>query len=621
MLSDNLGCVIKVTGGNVLIKVLTESSVHNVNIKEFSLNYVSVGSLIGTKLLDGRTLVLLVDEILENDSGIFISTFISGIFDEVTQLFTFGTNKYPLVGENVFRLGNDVLLHILNPQKSGGLSIGTYLYDNSVQVGCDPNILFGKHLGVFGNTGSGKTCTIVSIIQNYISMYPEKDIKFIILDVNGEYKSAFTEDTAEFIEFNRLRFHHSTLSNPEYGRLCRASEGVQYPALKDCIESMSTNHSVKWNMLDLPKSLNKWILDNSYPDKNGNKELFSKNQLSGYLRSMQLRLESIINDIDLMAVINSAEEEETIDSILSTSKKVIILDLQVSNDCLDIVVYLFFKSIYARKSTTNISTHFALVLEEAHRYINVNVDETKLGNYYIDKISREGRKFGIGLIISSQIPSMLQYEVVSQCNSVIMHKITNKRDLDFLRGVLRVSNDIFYLQMSALEKQYAIVCGEAFPSDTVVRVNRAFPLPRSNDPEIQDIIFPLVESDNNVFFDFIEQPISSCNKELGETEKLEELNNQDKLIAQLKSSPNFLTTHVIIAKLAKFDNWTLDQYHGLCEALIKNNQVNWVKNDPDVKSFYRKTLNNINKLKNSLDIHYGVLGSISSACELIFDNS
>ena len=102
---------------------------------------------------------------------------------------------------------------------------------------------------------------------------------------------------------------------------------------------------------------------------------------------------------------------------------------------------------------------------------------------------------------------------------------------------------------------------------------------------------------------------------------LDEQNNIDELITQLKNSRNFQTTHSIIAKLDKFDNWTLEQYSGLCEALMKNTQVKWVKDDEDVKKFYRKTLNNINKLKNSLDVHHGILGSISSACELIFDNS
>ena len=118
---------------------------------------------------------------------------------------------------------------------------------------------------------------------------------------------------------------------------------------------------------------------------------------------------------------------------------------------------------------------------------NYDVEESRLGGYYIDKLSREGRKFGVGLIVSSQIPSMLAYEVVSQCNSVIMHKITNKRDMDFLRGILRVSSDTFYYQMSALEKQHAVVCGEAFPNDSIVRIHDARPLPMSNDPEIEDI--------------------------------------------------------------------------------------------------------------------------------------
>lgn len=71
---------------------------------------------------------------------------------------------------------------IFAPKKEHGkATIGTYIYDSTVPVGYDPDVLFGKHLGVYGNTGSGKTCTVVSIIQNYIRENPGKDIKFIIL--------------------------------------------------------------------------------------------------------------------------------------------------------------------------------------------------------------------------------------------------------------------------------------------------------------------------------------------------------------------------------------------------------------------------------------------------------
>lgn len=88
-----------------------------------------------------------------------------------------------------------------------------------------------------------------------------------------------------------------------------------------------------------------------------------------------------------------------------------------------------FKALYERKSKRVDTTHICLVLEEAHRYINTGAEESKLGSYYIDKLAREGRKFGVGLIISSQVPSLLSYEIVSQCNSVVMHKINSKKDL------------------------------------------------------------------------------------------------------------------------------------------------------------------------------------------------
>lgn len=310
-----------------------------------------------------------------------------------------------------------------------------------------------------------------------------------------------------------------------------------------------------------------------------------------------------------MSVINSSDGTQTKDTILNTRKKVVILDLQVSSDSLDIVVYLLFKTIYEHKSHNRDTTHLSLVLEEAHRYINTDTEESLLGSYYIDKLSREGRKFGIGLIIASQIPSMLAYEVVSQCNSVIMHKITSKRDMEFLRGVLRVSNDTFYLQMSALEKQHAIVCGEAFPNDSIVKIHDARPLPRSNDPEIEDI-FPFEQgasgADGQEHF---EDRDNFSAIELGEIGMPEETDEWDELIEQLLESPNFQTTHSIIAKLQKNSYWTAHQVNELCRAVVDNSQVGWVIGDFDVCSFYRGLLADITDrsghLKTVFDMVFG----------------
>ena len=494
MVYESFGKITKITGSKVIVQVQVSDAVNKVSIDRFVLNYISIGALLGTRLVDGRTLVLTVEEIYEHEDGEYINAAISGIYDNVLKKFSFGTDSYPLIGEKVFSLHNEVLSHIFMPKYGHGTnmgsSIGTYIYDDSVQVGYNPDVLFGKHLGVYGNTGSGKTCTVVSIIQHYIRENPGKDIKFIILDVNGEYKTAFNEEECEYYSFDSLRFNHTILRNIEYQKLFRAADGIQYPALRDCIRKLKNENPV-WDLNDLEGSLDSWVIEHTPNNQYGKKDVFHSNNLSANLRPMLLRIESITSDAELINVINTVGDN-TLDKIMSSQKKVHILDLQVSVDSLDIVLYLLFKTIYQykvqqRKEVYPNPTHLTLVLEEAHRYINSNLEETKLGNYYIDKLSREGRKFGIGLIISSQVPSMLSQEIVSQCNSVIMHKITSKRDMEFLRGVLRISNDAFYLQMSALEKQHAIVCGEAFANDTIVRVHDAMPLPMSNDPAIDDI--------------------------------------------------------------------------------------------------------------------------------------
>lgn len=492
-----IGHLTKITGSKVTIRIVEKNCISKVDVADFSSSYVSIGTLIGVRLVDGRDLVLSVEEIYENNHDVYATAAISGIYDSVTQKFSFGTNSYPLVGECAYKLDASVLKRVFSLNKgTKAASIGTYVYDSSVPISYDPNVMFGKHLGVFGNTGSGKTCTVVSLIQQYIRSNPDSNIKFIILDVNGEYRAAFDETEMDFIEFEKLRFHHSMLSNSEYGRLFRAAEGVQYPALKSCINTLTTE-SDQWDIRNLPDQIEKWVEANTPLNQYDKKDVFNKNNISGHLRSMCLRIDGILSDSQLMSVINTAGDEQTIDTILKSRKQVAVIDLQVSSDTLDIVLYLLFKALYERKCRRVDTTHICLVLEEAHRYINTGVEESKLGSYYIDKLAREGRKFGIGLITSSQVPSLLSYEIVSQCNSVVMHKINSKRDLEFLKNVLRVSSDNFHQQMSALEKQYAIVCGEAFPNDTVVKIHDASPRPASSDPVIEDRFLPNTPSDED----------------------------------------------------------------------------------------------------------------------------
>ena len=126
---NEIGKITKITGAKVLIRVTVPTAVNHIGVEGFLTSYISVGSLVGTRLVDGRLLVMTVEEIYDSDADIFVSSSISGIYDEVTEKFTFGTNRYPLVGEQVFKLWNRILEHIFAPtEKAAPSTIGTYIY-------------------------------------------------------------------------------------------------------------------------------------------------------------------------------------------------------------------------------------------------------------------------------------------------------------------------------------------------------------------------------------------------------------------------------------------------------------------------------------------------------------
>ncbi|QJR36523.1 ATP-binding protein [Gemmatimonas groenlandica] len=132
-----------------------------------------------------------------------------------------------------------------------------------------------------------------------------------------------------------------------------------------------------------------------------------------------------------------------------------------------------------------------LVMEEAHTFIKrykedvENQDAAGICCQVFERIAREGRKFGLGLVLSSQRPSELSPTVLSQCNTFLLHRISNDRDQelvqrlvpDNLRGLLR--------ELPSLPSQNAILLGWASELPVLVKMNELpkSQQPRSDDPE------------------------------------------------------------------------------------------------------------------------------------------
>lgn len=126
-----------------------------------------------------------------------------------------------------------------------------------------------------------------------------------------------------------------------------------------------------------------------------------------------------------------------------------------------------------------------IALEEAQNYIPEfnRKDRESISKKVFERIAREGRKYGLSLIVSSQRPSELSKTVLSQCNSFIVHRIQNPDDQSYIKKLVSSANSEILSQLPTLPQQHVIVMGDCVRTPIVARMNDAKPRPNSNNPE------------------------------------------------------------------------------------------------------------------------------------------
>ncbi len=126
-----------------------------------------------------------------------------------------------------------------------------------------------------------------------------------------------------------------------------------------------------------------------------------------------------------------------------------------------------------------------LVLEEAQNYIQQprSAEEESIARVVFERIAREGRKYGLSLVVASQRPSELSKTVLSQCSSFIVHRLQNPEDLRYFKEIVPGIYGPMLEQIPALAPQTALVLGECVPAPALVRIREARPVPRSRDPK------------------------------------------------------------------------------------------------------------------------------------------
>jgi DNA helicase HerA-like ATPase len=142
-----------------------------------------------------------------------------------------------------------------------------------------------------------------------------------------------------------------------------------------------------------------------------------------------------------------------------------------------------------------------LVLEEAQNYIRETgrSEEDSISKQVFERIAREGRKYGLGLVVASQRPSELSKTVLSQCNSFIVHRLQNPEDLRYFREIVPGIYVQLLNQLPALAPRSALVLGECVQAPVLVVMRECDPQPRSKNPKFfkswtSDVRVPDVEA-------------------------------------------------------------------------------------------------------------------------------
>lgn len=229
---------------------------------------------------------------------------------------------------------------------------------------------------------------------------------------------------------------------------------------------------------------------------------------SDYVETMLMRIKTLLSDAKLKSVICSDTDltlTDWLDKYICPSEgkngSITVIDLsllpaEVTHIITSVMARVTLEVLqrYRRQNGGN-TLPTVLVMEEAHTFIKrynndvENESATAMCTRVFEKIAREGRKYGLGLILSSQRPSELSSTVISQCNSFLLHRLSNDRDQelvsklvpDNLRGLLR--------ELPSLPSRNAILLGWASELPVMVRMNYLEDKyrPKSDDPEYWNI--------------------------------------------------------------------------------------------------------------------------------------
>lgn len=510
---DVLGTVESVDTSTVIVRVDEDDLLKNVQVNHL---VVIQSSKIGQCLIGlvskviRKSAIVSFDEteaMTESSVNMIKIVLIGTFFDNNSgsrNLFSRTLTTVPAINAECYLMQGDKLKQFMmaissvaDTEQQQGLNIGTYSVDDEAKALINGNKFFQRHAVIVGSTGSGKSWCVARILEQVARL---KSADAILFDIHGEYttlnekgfshlKIAGPQDnncTNDIIflpywlltyeEVLSLLLDRSDNNAPNQAMLL-SSEIIngRNELLKKCGKNeLSSNITLD---SPVPYELNELVERLNAKDTEMVKGLRGDKQGAYYgkLTRFIQRLEAKIADKRLNFMFNGSKDLLSIDymtqlceQLMKPSEKaqngVKIIDFsEVPSDILPLIVGLVARIVFTVQQWTNKENRhpIALFCDEAHLYVPNEFNGNVHGSTIFERVSKEGRKYGVGLVIISQRPSEVNRTVLSQCNNFISMRLTNADDQSVIKKLLPDSLGDYVNTLPVLDIGEALIVGDA----------------------------------------------------------------------------------------------------------------------------------------------------------------
>ena len=422
-----------------------------------------------------------------------------GTCDSTGRMTNFrrGVTRYPIPGADVLPVSTDDLRAVFSATDEPHIEIGTVYPTDDIRGALYVDPMLSKHFAVLGSTGTGKSTSVALILHRISQLSPEGHI--VMIDPHGEYSAAF-KGCGELFNVDNLQLPYWLMNFEEHCEVLLTTQGAERQRDADILAKCLLAARTKGKDMS---QFGKVTVDSPIPylltDLNGVivNEMGKLDRAGDTLpyQRLKTKLDELRADPRYTFMFSGMLVSDSMGSFVaklfrlpSHGRPVSIVDVSgVPSEVTSVVVSVLARMVfdYAIWSRTEAQRPLLLVCEEAHRY--VPKDETTGGQAVrkiLERIAKEGRKYGVSLGLITQRPSDLAEGVLSQCGTIVSMRLNNDRDQACVRAAMPEGARGFLDAIPALRNRECIVCGEGVAIPIRVRFDDLEPekRPASSDP-------------------------------------------------------------------------------------------------------------------------------------------